>query len=161
MAKSQLTYRNLCAIIYSYARHSIEIPKYCETLFRSNVLNLNEFPIPPPFVLRTYRDSKASEVEEVIGPLLDPEAKDCFDQPLDIKNYYIAMDWINSKNYGNNWVDVETRTELNYETNAKSEAIAERSDVILLEDCLRLFTEKEVLNPQEAWSVSNNYSIKY
>lgn len=97
----------------------------------------------------------------MIGPLLDPEAKDCFDQPLDIKNYYIAMDWINSKNYGNNWVDVETRTELNYETNAKSEAIAERSDVISLEDCLRLFTEKEVLNPQEAWSVSKNYSIKY
>lgn len=151
VAKSQLTYRNLCAIVYSYARHSIRIPHNNENL----VLNLNEFPIHPPFVLKSYKDLKTDENEEVISAQREKEDGDNDndndnDQPLDINNYYIALDWINSKNFGNNCVEVESLG-IDCEVDYKSSTIADRMDCILLEDCLRLFTEPEVLNPQEAW----------
>ena len=109
---------------------------------------MNEFPIPPPFKLRVYRDMNAVDCEEIIEPQPE-EGENRYDTPLDINHYYIAMDWINTKNFGDNSVEVEPQLGIAAETDYSS--INDSSDDIALEDCLQLHTQPEKLTSDNPW----------
>lgn len=167
VAKSELTYRNLCAIIYSYARHSVQIKEKLP-------LNLNEFPMPPPFVLRLYRDSNKSESEETIIPenilrVIDSisDSQSIFDSLLEINSYYIAMDWININPLTNSnhkvwdnipFIDVQPFIGIKSDTDFEY-SMSKSNDTIDLEDCLELHTKQEKLTPENPWFDSNVYFI--
>ncbi|XP_054167612.1 ubiquitin carboxyl-terminal hydrolase 19-like isoform X2 [Oppia nitens] len=140
--KSQLTYRNLVSIIYSYARHSVEL---------NEPLNLNEFPIPSPFELRVYRDLAKGDKEELIVPASHTDNDNAFDNVLNIENYYwIAMDWKNSPNFGDNWLQVNPLAGINCIVDM-SHRILHNNEDIKLEDCLELHTKPEVLTSDNPW----------
>ncbi|XP_064487275.1 ubiquitin carboxyl-terminal hydrolase 19-like [Ornithodoros turicata] len=72
-------------------------------------------------------------------------------EPLDLTSvYHLAMDWKNDRRQGS-YVLVESK-DIEY-TIADGEPSygAFDNDKITLDQCLRLFTEPEVLSPQEAW----------
>ncbi|CAN8025440.1 unnamed protein product [Ixodes persulcatus] len=76
-------------------------------------------------------------------------------EPLDLSRvYYLAMDWRNDQRQGS-YVLVESKEVVGSFSLLKQPAIhsyeTSKEDGISLDQCLRLFTEPEVLSPQEAW----------
>ncbi|CAN8025446.1 unnamed protein product [Ixodes persulcatus] len=74
-------------------------------------------------------------------------------EPLDLSRvYYLAMDWRNDQRQGS-YVLVESKEVVG--SFSKQPAFhsyaTSKEDGISLDQCLRLFTEPEVLSPQEAW----------
>lgn len=90
-----------------------------------------------------YGENHANKVARVL--------EDRGNEPLDLSNvYHLAMDWKNDQKQGS-YVLVESK-DVEY-TLLESETTYDcyESDKITLGHCLRLFTEPEVLSPQEAW----------
>ncbi|CAG2116328.1 unnamed protein product, partial [Medioppia subpectinata] len=135
--KSQLTYRQLWTIIYSYARHSMQL---------SEPLNLNEFPTPPPFKLKFYQNWNKEDTENTIEPTDD----DGYDTHLTLNHYHIAMDWTNSRKFGDNWAKVEPLMGLCAITDHKH-TNSHTKEVVDLTDCLRLHTQPEKLTSDNPW----------
>jgi uncharacterized UBP type Zn finger protein len=113
--------------------------------------------VSPPkrrFLLKhlTGGSSEGSVEEEGTAIVDTSDPTDC-DKPLTdlLKNkFYLAMDWLNNERHKES-VIVESK-ELDHSFDIlEAEKTHQKRDEFTLEDCLKLFTEPEVLSPQEAW----------
>lgn len=168
---SQATYRNLCRLMEAHSRHSVNV-------FQPPVESKRSLDVAAGAAVCSSEvaDTNQQEVEvhgdcsnkgsgdgsgamftvtsistETAACKTDFVLEDEGNEPLDFSGVVrLAMDWKNDQRQGN-YVLVESKeVEYAMSDDDRSMSIYEE-DGITLDQCLRLFTEPEVLDPQEAW----------
>ncbi|XP_029838592.3 ubiquitin carboxyl-terminal hydrolase 19 isoform X1 [Ixodes scapularis] len=169
LPQSQATYANLCRLMEAYSRHSVNV---FQPPVKSNKCALDAAAGTPPGSVEPL-EAELDEAEGLDpgsnegGPMFGvtsvvPYAESCpskvdfvfedrGNEPLDLSRvYYLAMDWRNNQRQGS-YVLVESK-EVDYATmDDDCNLPFSEEDGISLDQCLTLFTEPEVLSPQEAW----------
>ncbi|CAN8001409.1 unnamed protein product [Ixodes hexagonus] len=167
--ESKATYANLCSLMEAYSRHSVNV---FQPPVKSSKCALDAAAAIPPGNTEPL-EAEQDEVEssnlasDERGPMFGvvhvvPYAESCAskvdfvfedrgNEPLDLSRvYHLAMDWRNDQRQGS-YVLVESK-EVEYATmDDDSNLPLSEEGGISLDQCLTLFTEPEVLSPQEAW----------
>lgn len=171
MPASQATYQNICRLMEAHSRHSVNVfqppvesskrtleAATAAATCNSEVADTNqEVEIHADTVSQGAGDSSGamftvtSVNTENVASKTDFVLEDEGTEPLDFSGVIrLAMDWKNDQRQGN-YVLVESKeVEYSMSDDDRSMSIYEE-DGITLHQCLRLFTEPEVLDPQEAW----------
>lgn len=165
LPQSQATYANLCRLMEAYSRHSIHVfqPPVMSTKCALDPATGNAEPLEaeqdeveglnpcsdeggPMFGVVTtvpYAESSPGKVDFVF--------EDRGNEPLDLSRvYHLAMDWKNDRRQSS-YVLVESKDVVYATMDDDSNLPLIEEDSISLDQCLTLFTEPEVLSPQEAW----------
>ncbi|KAH8030018.1 hypothetical protein HPB51_006450 [Rhipicephalus microplus] len=158
MPASQATYQNLCRLMEAHSRHSVNVfqppvESSKRTLEAATAACTNE----ADSVSQGAGDSSGAMFTVTSVSSENTECKTDFvledegNEPLDFSGVIrLAMDWKNDQRQGN-YVLVESKeVEYAMSDDDRNMSIYEE-DGITLDQCLRLFTEPEVLDPQEAW----------
>nr|XP_037271487.1 ubiquitin carboxyl-terminal hydrolase 19-like [Rhipicephalus microplus] len=170
MPASQATYQNLCRLMEAHSRHSVNVfqppvESSKRTLEAATAACTNEVAEVNNQEVEIHADSVSQGAGDSSGAMFtvtsvsseNTECKTDFvledegNEPLDFSGVIrLAMDWKNDQRQGN-YVLVESKeVEYAMSDDDRNMSIYEE-DGITLDQCLRLFTEPEVLDPQEAW----------
>ncbi|KAK8757004.1 hypothetical protein V5799_000296 [Amblyomma americanum] len=168
---SQATYQNLCRLMEAHSRHSVNVFQPPVESKRSldaaagaatcnnEVADTNQQEVEIHGDCTNQGSGDGNGAMFMVTSISTENAtcktdfvlEDGGNEPLDLSRVVrLAMDWKNDQRQGN-YVLVESKeVEYAMSDDDRNMSIYEE-DGITLDQCLRLFTEPEVLDPQEAW----------